>query len=106
MKKFRPILGISLCVQSITFFILFLVYAEKKKNLAKAFAAISAAGGIAGAALLISEAKKNKKPAEDEDDFDDFEDDFDELDVDEDDILCSFEGEDENGNGNEAGEEA
>lgn len=92
MKKFRPILGISLCVQSLTFFILFLVYLDKKKSLAKAFAAIGAAGGVAGAWLLIKEAKSRKQVICD-DCFDDFEDDFDDFDVCEDDILCSFEGE-------------
>ena len=95
MKKNKVIIGISLCVQAITFFILALIYAERKKNLSKAFAAIGAAGGIAGAALLIIDAKERRELREAEffDDFEDFEDDFDEFDVAEDDILCSFEGE-------------
>ena len=99
MKKFKPILGISLIVQSITFFVLCLLNIEKKKNLAKAFGVMGALGGIAGAALLVSEYKNRKKlkAAEDAylvefDEFDEFIDDYDELEAD-DEILCSFEGE-------------
>ncbi len=96
MKKLRPILGISLIVQSVTFFVLCLLNLEKKKNLAKAFGVFSALGGIAGAALLISEYKSRKKLKEMEDDyfdeFDEFAESFEDFDADEDDILCSFEG--------------
>ena len=96
MKKLKPILGISLLVQSITFFVLCLLNLEKKKNLAKAFGIFGAIGGIAGVALLISEYKNRKKLKEMEEDyfdeFDEFAESFDDLDVDEDDILCTFEG--------------
>ncbi|MBQ3230493.1 MAG: hypothetical protein IJO64_03165 [Clostridia bacterium] len=94
MKKLRPILGISLIVQSITFFVLFLINLEKKKNLAKTFAAFSALGGVAGTALLVAEFRERRKlkAAEEEDYYDEFLDDFDDLDISEDDILCSFEG--------------
>lgn len=95
MKKFRPILGISLCIQSITFFILALINVEKKKALAATFAALGAAGGAAGGILLYNE-YKDRKVAEDFDPseyLDEFDDDFDDLDVCEDDILCSFEDE-------------
>lgn len=98
MKKLRPILGISLLVQSLTFFVLFLVNAERKKNLSRVFAAFSAIGGVAGAALLVYDAKERKKAAEEfnaEDYFDEILDDFDEFDIDEDDIVCSFEEVDE-----------
>lgn len=94
MKKFRPILGISLLVQSITFLVLSLINLERKKNLAKAFAVFSAVGGVTGAALLVCEYKERKKlkSAEEDDYYDEFLDDFDDLDISEDDILCSFEG--------------
>lgn len=94
MKKFRPILGISLIVQSITFFILFLVNLEKKKGLAKTFAVFSALGGTAGVVLLTAEIKERKKlrSSEEDDYYDEFLDDFDDLGISEDDILCSFEG--------------
>lgn len=97
MKKFRPILGISLCIQSLTFFILALINIEKKKALAATFAALGAAGGAVGGVLLYNEIKERK--ADDEFDPDDylesFDDDFDDLDICEDDILCSFEDEGE-----------
>lgn len=99
MKKLRPILGISLLVQSVTFFVLCLVNLEKKKNLAKAFGFFSALGGITGITLLVVEYRNRKKAklAEEDlydefyEDFDDF-DDFEDYDVSEDELLCSFEG--------------
>ncbi len=92
MKKIRLILGISLIVQSITFFILCLVNLEKKKGLAKSFGVFSALGGIAGVALLVSEYKNRKKLKVAEADlYDEFSDDFEEFDVSEDDLVCSFE---------------
>ena len=95
MKKFRPILAISLLVQSVTFFILSILNIEKKKNLAIAFGIFSAIGGASGTALLYSEYKERKAlKYEDEDFFDEFDefiDDFDDIDVDEDEIVCSFE---------------
>ena len=97
MKKFRPILGISLMVQSVTFFILSILNIEKKKSLATAFGIFGVVGGATGAALLYSEYKDRKRLADAEEDFfdefDEFIDDFDDVDVNEDDILCSFEGE-------------
>lgn len=100
MKKLRPILGISLLVQSVTFFVLSILNIEKKKNLAAAFGIFGAIGGAAGAALLYTEYKDRKNAdALDEDFFDEFDefiDDFDEFDdgVGEDEILCTFEGND------------
>lgn len=97
MKKLRPILGISLLVQSATFFVLCLLNVEKKKNLAKAFGVFGAIGGIAGAALLVSEYKARKAMnAANDDYFEEF-DEFDEVfddEVTEDEILCAFEGSD------------
>ncbi len=98
MKKFKPILGISLLVQAVTFFILAILNIEKKKNLAIAFGIFGAIGGASGTALLYSEYKnKKKRELEDEDFFDEFDefiDDFDGIDVDEDDIVCAFENRD------------
>ena len=97
MKKFRPILGISLLVQSVTFFILCLLNVEKKKNLAATFGIFGAIGGIAGTALLVSEYKERKALQEDDEyyeEFDAFDDDFEEIfedEVTEDEIECAFE---------------
>ena len=49
MKNTKLFVGISLMVQSVAFLVLALVFWGKKKSLAKAFAAVSAAGGVAGA---------------------------------------------------------
>ena len=51
-KKSKLTFAASLIVQSITFFVLYLVNVEKKKNLAKAFAAFAAIGGVSGAVFL------------------------------------------------------
>ena len=95
IKKLKPIVGVSLLIQSITFFVLFLVNAEKKKNLSRVFAIFSAIGGIAGVALLVSEFRDRKKAKnaalEDDEYFDEILDDFDDFNIGEDDISCSFE---------------
>lgn len=96
MKKIRPILGVSLLVQSITFLVLCLVNLEKKKNLAKTFGIFSAIGGIGGVALLVMEYKSRKAAKEDDLDlYDEFYEDFDEFDDfddSDDELLCTFEG--------------
>lgn len=100
MKKWKPILGISLLVQSVTFVVLCLLNVEKKKNLATFFGIFGAIGGATGAYLLYSEYKERKAANEfDEDFFDEFDeflDDYDELEdgVDEDEIVCAFESKD------------
>ena len=83
MKKFRPILGISLCIQSLTFFILALINIEKKKTLAATFAALGAAGGAVGGVLLYNEIKERKADGEfDPDDYlESFDDDFDDSEM-------------------------
>ncbi len=97
MKKFRPIIAISLLVQSISFLIISLVNVEKRKNVAVAFGVFSAIGGIAGAGLLVSEIVDRKKAAleedfYDEDYFDELLDEIDDLDlVSDDEIDCAFE---------------
>ncbi|HOJ47448.1 MAG TPA: hypothetical protein PLD48_01080 [Bacillota bacterium] len=101
MKKTKMIIGISLLVQSLTFFILFLIYWNKKRSLAKTFAAFSAAGGVVGAICLISEMKNKKCCSVEEDEIDE---DFADLDVCEDDIVCSFDESDESDETKEATE--
>ncbi len=93
MRKTKTILGISLLVQSLSFFILFIIYWGKRKSLAKTFIAFSAAGGLAGGYLLVSDLLCKKSDLE----FDDEEidEDFADLDVLEDDIVCSFDDEDD-----------
>ena len=88
-KKTKFIAGICLIIQAVAFFLLFLIYMNKKRSLANAFAAVAAVGGVAGAALLFSakeEAKKHSEAIEDSPEEDDFEAAFDE-----DDIFCAFE---------------
>ncbi|HBL85326.1 MAG: hypothetical protein A2Y17_03765 [Clostridiales bacterium GWF2_38_85] len=94
MKKFRFYAAISLIVQSISFAIIFLVLYNKKRSLAKTFAALSVVGGIAGAWLLICEsqekAKRDRMLAMDAC-CDMSDEDFMEDDVTEEDINCTFE---------------
>lgn len=63
MKKIKLYAGITLIVQSIFMAVVFIMLYSKKKSLAKTFAALAAAGGVAGAYLLISEAKDNCRRA-------------------------------------------
>lgn len=91
MKKLKPILGISLIVQSVSFLVLCLINLEKKKGLAAVFGIFSALGGAAGTALLISSRKDSDIEEDffgDEDFFfdEDFDEDFGECD----DIECNF----------------
>lgn len=60
MKKTRLIIALSLMVQSITFFILFFVYADRKKNLSRVFLGCGAAGFIGGSVLLFKEFKAQR----------------------------------------------
>lgn len=92
MKRFKPILGISLLIQSVTFLILSLINLEKKKSLAAVFGIFSALGGAAGTALLISDykEKKNEEEFDAEDYYDEILDGFDDFDISEDEIDCSF----------------
>lgn len=52
LKKLKLPMAVALFVQSITFFVLFLVLWSKKKSLASAFLAVSAAGGLACGCLV------------------------------------------------------
>ena len=57
IKKYRFHIGLTLLVQSASFIILFFMLYKKKKSLANTFLALSAVGGIAGAYLVLKEAK-------------------------------------------------
>ncbi len=95
MKRLKPIIGISLLLQSLTFLVLCLVNIEKKKNLAAVFGVFSAIGGVAGATILAVDYKERKDMFYEDidedfyydDDFDDFEED--DL-IEEHEIDCSF----------------
>ncbi len=59
-KKTAFYAGITLLIQSISMAVLFFLLFAKKKNLATVLLAMSAAGGIAGGALLYKHAKSVK----------------------------------------------
>ncbi|MBQ2119245.1 MAG: hypothetical protein II192_09320 [Clostridia bacterium] len=52
MKKTRLYVGITLLVQAVSFVIMFIILAAKKKSLAAAFLAVAAMEGAAGGYLL------------------------------------------------------
>ena len=97
MKKLRFYAAVTLIVQSVSFAIIFIMLYNKKRSLAKTFAALSVAGGIAGGYLLVCEAKEKARrermlamdaccDMSDEDFLDDTT-----TDVSEEDINCTFE---------------
>ena len=61
MKNTKLFVGISLMAQSVAFLVLALIFWGKKKSLAKAFAAVSAAGGVASAFCLVAAGKRAGK---------------------------------------------
>ena len=63
-KKYRFHVGLTLLVQSASFIILFFMLYRKKKSLANTFLALSAIGGIAGAYLVLKEAKREVEACE------------------------------------------
>ncbi|MBQ3065036.1 MAG: hypothetical protein IJC98_02255 [Clostridia bacterium] len=64
MKKYRFHIGLTLLVQSASFVVLFFMLYKKKKSLAGTFLALSAIGGIAGAYLVLKEAKSEVEACE------------------------------------------
>ena len=60
MKKSRLIIALSLMVQSVTFFVLFFVYADRKKNLSRVFLGCGAASFLGGSFLLFKELKAKR----------------------------------------------
>ena len=64
IKKYRFHIGLTLLVQSASFIILFFMLYKKKKSLANTFLALSAVGGIAGAYLVLKEAKNEVEACE------------------------------------------
>ncbi len=63
-KKHRFNIGLTLLVQSASFVVLFFMLYAKKKSLANTFLALSAIGGIAGAYLILKEAKSEVEACE------------------------------------------
>ena len=64
LKKYRFHIGLTLLVQSASFVVLFFMLYSKKKSLANTFLALSAIGGIAGAYLVLKEAKSEVEACE------------------------------------------
>ncbi|MBR6506432.1 MAG: hypothetical protein IKT37_02370 [Clostridia bacterium] len=94
MKNKKQVFGIAFVAQAVTCLVLSIILWNKNKVLARTFAVVSALGGVAGTYFLLSD-RVQKKLASCFSDAEDFEDDFEDFDVSEDDILCTFEGEDE-----------
>lgn len=97
MKRKKFLVGVTLLIQSVSFFLMFLMLCRKKKSLAKAILTVAALGGIAGCALLYLDSKdelarrhiaaaRAKRPAEEPDVTADDESLFEEPDVNEVDI--------------------
>ena len=63
-KKCKFNIGLTLLVQSASFVILFFMLYNKKRSLANTFLALSAIGGIAGAYLVLKEAKNEVEACE------------------------------------------
>ncbi len=82
LKETRLFVALALLVQSIAFFIMFLILCAKKKSVAAAFLAVSAMEGIGGVYLLSQE--KEDALAEEEE----FE--LEELDLDEEAIASNL----------------
>ena len=77
LRKSRLFVGITLVVQAISFLCLFFILFAKKKSIAGAFLALSAAEGAAGTYLLY-QLKEERKKARDSEYFDE----IDEFDLD------------------------
>ena len=60
-KRTKFFIGVSLLAQSISFLIVFIVLAVKKKSLWKTFFAAGFVGGIIGAALTVSSLMQDRK---------------------------------------------
>ena len=89
MKKIKVIAGISLIAQAMLFFILFLVYWNKSKSLAKTLAVFSSVGGICGALLVLSELNDRKWKKRLDNELQTFDRDFEEI-FGPDEPNCSF----------------
>ncbi len=85
-KKLKLPAAVALFVQSVTFFVLFLVLWAKKKSLASTFLAVSAMGGVACGCLV---AQMRKEIAATTVEFDD------EFDMDEAELKADLSGGDE-----------
>ncbi len=94
MKNKKQVFGIAFVAQALTCLVLSIILWNKNKVLARTFAVVSALGGVAGTYFLLSD-RVQKKLASCFSDGEELEDDFEDFDVCEDDILCTFEGEDE-----------
>lgn len=94
MKNKKQVFGIAFVAQALTCLVLSIILWNKNKVLARTFAAVSALGGVAGTYFLLSD-RVQKKLASCFSDSDEADDDFEDFDVCEDDILCTFEGEDD-----------
>ncbi len=92
IKRPKLIIACYLMLQSLGFFIAFLVSAAKNKKLSTVFATIAGVGVIGGAGLLYADYRERKAAGDVYDNLDEIDEDFCDLDADDDDIVCSFEG--------------
>ena len=60
-KKTKLYIGVAFIVQSVSCLVAFFILCKKEKSVAKAFLAVAAVGGIAGAAMLYLNAKDELK---------------------------------------------
>lgn len=92
MKKPKVIAGLCLVAQAVLFMILFVSYWNRSKSLSRTLALLSAASGLGGAWMLLTERQARMRSdaidgdfGGDEEDFgDDLEEEFDG------DVACSF----------------
>ena len=88
LKKLKLPVAVALFVQSVTFFVLFLVLWAKKRSLAGAFLAVSAMGGLACGCLV---AEMRREIAATTVEFDD------EFDMDESELKADLSADDDEG---------
>lgn len=60
MKRIKVVAGICLMVQSVVFFVLFVIYWRRSRSLGKTLAVFSSLGGVCGAMMVLGEMKQKR----------------------------------------------